>query len=106
MKMFYSAPNSLLVGHVRNLLEVEGIECELKNEFLAGGMGELPPTEAWPELWIDEKDLSRAQQLLDAFQHEPAVVLPEWKCPNCGEQVEGQFSACWNCGADRPSSAS
>ena len=25
-----------------------------------------------------------------------------WTCPNCGEQVEKNFAACWNCEAERP----
>lgn len=102
MKLLYSAPNTLQVGHIRNLLEAEGIACQLRNEFLSGGMGELPPTEAWPELWVDEWDLARAQQLLEAFLQEPAATLPEWVCPVCGERIEGQFSACWRCGRERP----
>jgi hypothetical protein len=24
-----------------------------------------------------------------------------WKCPGCGEKIEPQFDACWNCGASR-----
>jgi predicted amidophosphoribosyltransferase len=22
---------------------------------------------------------------------------PPWKCPTCGEEIEGQFTECWNC---------
>lgn len=25
-----------------------------------------------------------------------------WKCPTCGEAVEEQFTACWNCESERP----
>jgi rubrerythrin len=25
-----------------------------------------------------------------------------WRCPQCGEQLEGQFTACWKCGALKP----
>ena len=104
MKLLYSAPNTLEVGHVRNLLEVAGIDCELRNEFLSGGMGELPPTEAWPELWVEEHEYARARQLLDEAFRQPVVKLPEWTCPDCGERIEGQFSECWRCGAERPPS--
>lgn len=24
-----------------------------------------------------------------------------WRCPNCGELIEGQFTTCWKCGTDR-----
>lgn len=106
MKLLYSSPNVMVVGHVRNLLDVEGIGCQLKNEFLGGGIGELPPTESWPELWVDEQDFAAAQQLLDEFLQDPPDVLPDWRCPNCGERIEGQFSACWRCGTERPHPAS
>ena len=102
MKLLYSSPNTILVGHVRNLLNADGIECQLRNEFLSGGVGELPPTEAWPELWVHEQDFAAAQQLLDDFLREPAGILPVWICSVCGERIEGQFSACWRCGAERP----
>ena len=29
--------------------------------------------------------------------------LTTWTCPNCGEEVEGNFDICWNCGAERGS---
>ena len=25
----------------------------------------------------------------------------EWKCPKCGEEIEGQFTDCWSCGRFR-----
>lgn len=88
------------MNHIRNLLESAGIEVTLKNEFLGGGVGELPPTEAWPELWVAEADLRVAQEIVAELEREPS--LPGWRCPQCGEKIEGQFSACWNCGAPRP----
>ena len=59
MKLVYTAQNMLLVGHLRNILESEGIHCLTRNEYLAGGAGELPPTETWPELWVEERDAAR-----------------------------------------------
>ena len=92
----------MLMGHLRNALQDQGIDCLLRNEYLIGGAGDLPPNECWPELWItDERDLEPARRLLQAL-----VVAPEaasdWSCPGCGEHLEGQFSHCWNCGAERP----
>ena len=28
-----------------------------------------------------------------------------WRCAQCGESLEGQFTECWNCGASRPVTA-
>jgi hypothetical protein len=100
VKLLYSSPNAMLVNHVRNLLEAAGIEARMKNEFLGGGAGELPPTEAWPELWVADEDYPGARRIVDELEQD--VALPPWRCANCGEEVEGQFSVCWNCGAPRP----
>lgn len=101
MKLVYSTPNSILVNHVRNLLEAAGIEVSVKNEFLGGGAGDiLPPTETWLELWVEERDYVAAKRVVEEL--ESTEKLPWWRCPNCGERVEGQFTVCWNCGTPRP----
>ncbi len=102
MKLLYSSPNVLLVNHIRNLLAVADIEVRMKNEYLGGGAGELPPTEAWPELWVKQRDFPAAQMLLDEFFYSSADTPPDWLCPVCGERIEGQFSNCWRCGGEKP----
>jgi len=29
------------------------------------------------------------------------TVKPMWRCPKCGEQIDPEFDACWNCGTGR-----
>ena len=90
------------MGSLRNALEAQGIGCLLRNEYLLGGAGDLPPNECWPELWItDERDLEPARRLLEALTAPPEPA-GDWRCPACGERLEGQFSHCWSCGAERP----
>ncbi len=102
MKRIYSSPVSLRVGHLRNILEAEGIRCLVKNEFLAGGAGELPPTECWPELWVERAiDYQRAERLVRESLATAAGDERTWTCPECGEMLEPQFSVCWNCGSVR-----
>lgn len=101
LELVYSSPNALLVNHVRNLLAAAGVEVEMRNQYLGGGAGELPPTEAWPELWVEKSELERARRVVEEFEGE-AVQTPSWRCPGCGERVEGQFTACWNCNTPRP----
>ncbi len=92
----------MLVGHLSRALEDHGIRCTVRNEYLSGGAGDLPPNELWPELWItDERDIEPARRLLQALT-EPVAGAAPWRCPGCGEALEGQFSHCWNCGAERP----
>lgn len=102
MLLVYSSPNSLMTGHIKNLLEAENIPCIVKNEFLSGAAGELPPTEAWPEIWVKEqRDYGRAKQIVEQAMKEQHAPDKSWLCPCCGEKLEGQFTDCWKCGCSR-----
>lgn len=96
----FSSPNSLLVAHFRSLLESEGIPCRIRNEYLAGAAGELPPTECWQELCVESRWEVAARAAIDTARRGVAAA-PPWTCPACGERLEGQFSACWRCGQER-----
>jgi hypothetical protein len=86
------------IGLVRGLLEHAGIECITRNEQLAGALGDIPFLECEPELWVlHDEDLERAQKILDAHRA-PAGTASQWRCSRCGELIEGQFGACWQCG--------
>lgn len=90
------------LGLVQGILEEDGIACLVKNQNLAGAMGEIPLHECWPELWIiNDADLPRAEGLVAAMLVPTGVASPSWQC-HCGEIIEGQFTACWNCGRERP----
>lgn len=103
MKKVYSSDSFFLVGHLRELLENHHIRCIAKNEFLLGAAGELPPMECWPELWIAEHfQYEKARELIEEFLAGNSEDAGEWCCLACGERLEGQFTACWSCGAERP----
>jgi hypothetical protein len=76
----FRAASLLQVAHARNVLTAAGIESELRNQYLAGALGDLPMLETWPQLWVE-----------DPFE--------SWTCAQCGEQLEPQFTTCWRCGA-------
>ena len=102
MQLLYSSLNLHEIHHLKNLLQAEGIRCHVRNELLSRLAGEIPFTECAPELWLqDPRDLERARQVVTDFGRS-AVNSPAWLCRNCGETLEGQFSACWHCGAERP----
>lgn len=103
MKKIYSAQDPLMVSHLKNVLETYGIACVVKNTYLSGAAGEIPPIECWPELWIvDDKRQAEAQTVLRKALKPLEPVTEPWRCARCGEEGEGQFTACWNCGAARP----
>jgi len=97
MKKLTSAETLVLINHYKNLLESEGIPTEVRNQHLGSIMGEVPFFETWPQLWVvNDLDYDRAMQLLESVDAESPSE--SWTCSNCGEQNEGQFSVCWQCG--------
>ena len=99
MKKLTSAESIIMINHYQNLLEAEGIPTEVRNQHLGSIMGEVPFFETWPQLWIvNDLDYDRATQLIDAVDAESPTE--SWQCAKCGEENEGQFSACWNCGTN------
>lgn len=97
MKKLYSQENRLQVFHVKNLLELENIPLQLKNEFVGGAVGDLSPFDTWLEIWVNEQDFERAQQVLEAAKTKP--LGENIICPHCGAVNEPQFKICWNCQA-------
>lgn len=90
---------------LREILEKEGIACLLRNEELSVAHGEIPFLECSPELWvIDDEVFPRARMLLDGWLKSEETPSEPWVCPDCGEQLEGQFGACWKCGRVREES--
>ena len=103
MKKLYTAQSPLVISHLKNLLESGGILCTLKNVYLAGAMGELPPIECWPELWVlDDQRYPEARRVLKRVLAPLRPAAKPWRCRKCRTEVDGQFSECWNCGVGRP----
>jgi hypothetical protein len=102
MSPLYTSLNLLEVYHLKNLLAAEGIATMVKNELLSRLAGEIPFTECAPQLCLlSEADRARAEKVVREFRR-PVARGPSWECAQCGEKIEGQFSACWNCGRERP----
>lgn len=89
--------------HCANLLQSAGIRAEVRNRFLAGALGEIPPTEAWPQVWVPAaQDTAAALECLREASRDLPGQCPAWVCPHCGETIEPQFAACWRCSRPRP----
>ncbi len=96
----FAHSNALLVSHVRNVLDAAGIPVELRNMVLGGGAGELPLGECEPEVWVAVHNRERAEALIQVAMS-GAADAPAWRCPNCGEALEGVFDTCWRCGTSK-----
>jgi cytochrome c556 len=107
MQKFYSDYNQVKVRQIKAILDDAGIPCFMKNEFIQGASGEVPPHETLPEIWLrDNSWEAKAQRLVDELEKELAEYADiEWTCEGCEEQNEGQFMICWQCQHDRPSDA-
>lgn len=101
MKKVYSHESIVTISHLRNLLEAQGVAAIVRNDRLFGVLGEVPFVECWPQLWVlDNLQADHAEQLIGAALAEPDDGFADWTCSSCGERIEGQFAACWQCGAE------
>jgi hypothetical protein len=100
------AENPIEAHMVVDLLQADGIAAVVQGEHIFAVRGALPVS--YPTVWVlDEDDHDRAREIVLAYEQDAASdgepLAPEpWTCPQCGEQIEGQFGLCWQCGAERP----
>ncbi len=96
MRKVFTHENLAIVSSAKNLLELNNIDCLVKNEFHASGG--YVGFEAIPiELWVH--DDAQAQQAIAILEEELAPDDPAqaWVCSHCGETNEGSFETCWKC---------
>jgi len=94
-----SAADPVEAGFLRGLLESAGLEVQVRSDMLWSVAVEIYYSDgARPSIWVRRKDLLRARGIL-ASRHEKSGS--SWVCGHCSESLEGQFTACWNCGRQR-----
>ncbi len=97
MKKVFTHENRMIVFNMKNLLQAEGIATVVVNEFAAGGAGDLPAFDTWPELWVeDDARYTQAQDLLRSILDGNSGQ--SWFCRGCQEENDAAFKICWNCG--------
>jgi hypothetical protein len=103
MRKIYEHIDHSRVGLYQSILESAGIRTHLKNVGASIGMGEIPFTQLFPELWVvEDSDYDHAIAILKPYHEHGFPVDSDWQCPGCGEGVDGAFGECWNCQAPRP----
>jgi hypothetical protein len=90
------APNLAIATLWAHALRADGIAVSVQREFLGGAIGQLPPDQCLPEIWVeDDAQFAFAEKALHELQNRPQR---SWRCSACGEWVEGGFEQCWRCG--------
>ena len=101
MRKVYESLNTMMIGHLKNLLMTEGIPSFTKNEY--GSAGRIPANECWEEIWIEnDSQYDDADKLIKKALSDDSASGPDWVCPNCQEVNEYQFALCWNCSKENP----
>lgn len=113
MKKVYAARDNQEAHMVRIYLEGFGIETKIHGEMLEGffrpsdamtqGVDGANPFARPTIHTLNDEDYDRACELVKEYfdDHDEIKALPEWTCGECSEAIEGQFTHCWNCGAER-----
>ena len=106
MKLIHTAKHPTEAHLIRGMLEAEGVRALVKGDQLYGAYGEL---RVLPTVWIFDDALAmHADRLVIDFLRGSAAHKyghQRWTCAQCGENLEGQFTDCWKCGAARPQPA-
>ncbi|HEY0456651.1 MAG TPA: DUF2007 domain-containing protein [Verrucomicrobiae bacterium] len=97
MKIIFGSLNSAETGLLKTVLENAGIQTIVRNETQWA-----PGLEFTPEVWIvNDADYEQAMEVRDSWLRTPVELKLPWTCQSCGELIEGQFTSCWKCGAER-----
>lgn len=101
MQLIFTHENRLFVANAKNILESQGFEIQLKNEFVSSAIGEVSPFDCWLEIWLfNDADYEAAKAVIDqAFSNRGATP---WRCGGCGEENDPSFDWCWQCGKEKP----
>ena len=102
MKRVFATADGVLAGWLESALVAEGIACVMRNQYLAGAIGDLPLNECWPQIWVvEDADYARAERIINNILAPRPDGARAWSCALCGEHLEAQFDECWQCGSSR-----
>lgn len=103
MRKVYSCSSLIELSPYKFALEAQGIKYLIKNEFAQGAVGEIPPTESWPQIWVmDDADFAEAEQLCAQVEQKQKETSSDWFCHSCNESNASSFEYCWQCQTLRP----
>ena len=82
-----------------DLLDHNCISAKLFNEHAQGGLGDIPFTHAYPEVWvIRDSDFERGQAIVNEFEKTPVETRVVF-CRLSHEENHINIQLCWQSGA-------
>lgn len=97
----YRAASLVEAQLVLDGLDAEGIRATIRNEHVAGLVGEIPQSAAWPEVWLTQaSDWDAAVAIVRKYEERRDTDNDkEVVCSACGEVSPSNFELCWRCRA-------
>jgi hypothetical protein len=96
MKLLYTNENRIMVMNVKNVLNNNGYQVIVNNEFASSASGGLAPFDTWPEVWLlKDEDFEEAKKVIASINTELSLIT--WKCNDCNETNDQTFDFCWKC---------
>ncbi|MBU2647350.1 DUF2007 domain-containing protein [bacterium] len=100
--------NDLNAEIAKGILAENGVEAMIGKDDCGGMLPNLQVTQG-VRLYVLPRDVEKSERLLKPItadqSAENAEAVLMWRCSNCGEILEPQFTSCWKCGADRDRSS-
>ena len=85
-----------MVMNVKNVLNNNGYQVIVNNEFASSASGGLAPFDTWPEVWLlEDEDFEEAKKVIASINTELSLIT--WKCNDCNEVNDQTFDFCWKC---------
>ncbi len=98
----YEVENIVDAQLICDYLRSDDIDAQVHGSYLSGAAGELPVGTTL-SIWIREPLYKlRALELIGGFEAERKKAPRDTQCQHCGEQVEGNYALCWQCGKPLP----
>lgn len=103
MKRVYIASNPADAELVASLLMSRRIDAIVKNAHLWPIAGLSMTVDGAPAVWVtNDADEPEARRVIAESKQPTKSDLAPWKCQACGEENDGPFGLCWNCGRQAP----
>jgi len=106
MHKLYTADNPFEAHLLCGYLVAHGVSAQVQGDVLFSMRGELPMgMDTLPSVWLlHAGEQERGELLLEEWRNNNSASTDSddnWQCAQCGEESEGGFAACWQCGSMR-----